>query len=195
MERQRDVVAVNAHNGAPPHTNGSAPWGQEWVRPRTRQDVDEAILALSNDIGLILAQLAEDQPSWCGRTGRTPSDYAAWRRRALFAKVHKEGQLRECKRIRTQLTSVQHEPEAERSQGRAIAILIARCHCVLDAWLAQGARLGVIRVDQSLRELAEALDDIDAGQAHIDTDVGLLGSSLRASRLGVATNTIMSSED
>src|SRR5882762_9522273 len=73
-----------------------------WSPPGSREEADQAILSLSNDIGLILAQLAEDQVAWCDRTGRSPAEYTGWRRRALFAKVHKEGQLRECKRIRTQ---------------------------------------------------------------------------------------------
>jgi len=123
----------------------------EWTPPATREEADQAILSLSNDIGLILAQLAEDQPSWCGRTGRSPADYAAWRRRALFAKVHKESQLRECKRLRTQLGSGGPEHDG-------LVDLLARSREAVEAWLDAGATSGSAALDGALALLAEQLD-------------------------------------
>lgn len=120
----------------------------EWTPPATREEADQAVLSLSNDIGLILAQLAEDQPAWCGRTGRSPADYAAWRRRALFAKVHKESQLRECKRLRSHLGAV--EP--------AIQELLARAREVVEVWLDGGASAGSMALDSALALLAEQVD-------------------------------------
>lgn len=72
----------------------------EWIPPRTRQEADQEIDRLLNDIGIIQAQLAETREAWCERTGLTFEEHAAWRRRAIFAKTFKEGQLRQCKRLR-----------------------------------------------------------------------------------------------
>jgi hypothetical protein len=126
----------------------------EWTPPRTRWEADQAILSLSNDIGLILAQLAEDQDAWTSRTGRSAADYAAWRRRALFAKVHKEAQLRECKRMRALL-----------SDGEDVGELLVWCHDVVEAWLDDGAPLGDRRLGTVLAGFAEYLDRIDAAGA------------------------------
>ena len=137
----------------------------EWTPPATREEADQAILSLSNDIGLILAQLAEDSTAWCGRTGRSPADYAAWRRRALFAKVHKESQLRECKRLRVQLSAgVDDVGEA-----------LARSRDAVEAWLDCGASTGNLALDGALSVLAEQLDRLPAGRG-----VNLLGA--RAAR-------------
>ena len=132
----------------------------EWTPPATREEADMAILSLSNDIGLILAQLAEDQPSWCGRTGRSPADYAAWRRRALFAKVHKEAQLRECKRVRAQLSGGGFD-EAVRGD-RDVLELLVRSREVVEAWLDGGASSGSTSLDGALSVLAEQLDRLPA---------------------------------
>ena len=125
----------------------------EWMPPGSREEADQAILSLSNDIGLILAQLAEDQPAWCERTGRSPADYTAWRRRALFAKVHKEAQLRECKRLRAHLVparnlagTVQVPPE-----------LVARCRDVLRAWALVPDTPDLRPLAQAIARLAELL--------------------------------------
>jgi hypothetical protein len=129
----------------------------EWSPPVTREDADQAILSLSNDIGLILAQLAEDQVDWCGRTGRSPADFAAWRRRALFAKVHKEGQLRECKRVRAQLSAGGGDASALRGE-RDVAEVVERSREVVEAWLDGGASSGSDALDSALTVLAAQLD-------------------------------------
>ena len=148
----------------PPAPNGAH--AQEWTPPRTRTEADRAVIDLSNDIGLILAQLAEDQVAWCSRTGRAPSDYAAWRRRALFAKVHKESQLRECKRIRGQLGNGSGEAEtwsARRDSGAAE--LLAWCRAIVDAWLDDGVGAVGGELGRTLVRLAEYLDGVDAAAA------------------------------
>lgn len=144
------VVAVT------PPTNGSA-HPPEWIPPQTRDAAERAIVDLSNDIGLILAQLAEDQTAWCGRTGRSPADYAAWRRRALFAKVHKEAQLRECKRIRSRLGNGS-EPEGFVSAAE----LLAWCRAIVDAWLDDGVGAIGGQLGNTLARLAEYLDGMEA---------------------------------
>lgn len=135
------------------HINGGVAV-PEWSPPRTRWQADQAILALSNDIGLILAQLAEDQAAWSARTARSAADYAAWRRRALFAKVHKEAQLRECKRLRALL-----------SDGEDVGELLVWCHDVVEAWLDEGAPLSDRGLGRVLAGFAEYLDRIDASGA------------------------------
>src|SRR5258706_14627841 len=129
------------HDG---HGNGAGP--PEWVPPTSREEADEAVLLLSNDIGLILAQLAEDQLAWCARTGRSPTEYAAWRRRALFAKVHKESQLRECKRIRGRLAAgfagAGGEAGALSVNRGAVEELVALCREAVEAWLEGGGDNG-----------------------------------------------------
>ena len=142
------------------HGNGGPP---DWVPPTTREDADEAILALSNDIGLILAQLAEDQTAWCARTGRSPADYAAWRRRALFAKVHKEGQLRECKRIRARvLGGFGGEQDVLPLDRLAVVELVSLCREAVEAWLDDGAATGSHRLDARLTRLAATVDRLAA---------------------------------
>jgi hypothetical protein len=142
----------------------------EWTPPANREDADQAILSLSNDIGLILAQLAEDQPDWCGRTGRSAADYSAWRRRALFAKVHKEGQLRECKRIRSQLSAGGGAEDAVRGDREVVELLV-RSRDVVEAWLDGGATSGSVALDGALSVLAEQLDRLPAVRG-----VSLLGA-------------------
>jgi hypothetical protein len=138
----------------------------EWIAPRTRDEADEAILGLSNDIGLILAQLAEDQAAWCARTGRSGMDYAAWRRRALFAKVHKEAQLRECKRIRAHLSSGL-ENGSHRTVSRTDALML-RCRAAVLAWLDTGGLSSSALLDQALAALAEELDEIDSAVQEVN---------------------------
>lgn len=145
----------------------------EWMPPATREEADQAILSLSNDIGLILAQLAEDQSSWCGRTGRSPADYAAWRRRALFAKVHKESQLRECKRLRAQLGSDNGD--------RGVAELLARSREVVEVWLDGGASSGSVALDTVLALLAEQIDRLPLARS-----VNLVGAVSRDGRPSAA---------
>jgi hypothetical protein len=124
-----------------------------WILPTTRHEADERIIELSHDIGLILAQLSEDQASWCVRTGRDPVDYLAWRRRALFAKAHKEHQLRDCKRVRAELSD-----QAVRTHGgdsmsaRVLAELTARAHRVIGAW--QRAECQDASLEAALADLA-----------------------------------------
>lgn len=152
------------HTMAAAEYDGAANGGHrhpEWTPPQSREEVDEAVLNLSNDIGLILAQLAEDQISWCARTGRAPADYAAWRRRALFAKVHKEGQLRECKRLRAHFfgsadadrASTDHEPPPG---------LMDRCERVIRAWRTLGLPSGMDELSWALDDLARYLDGVAA---------------------------------
>jgi len=141
----------------------------EWIPPATRGEADQAIMSLSNDIGLILAQLAEDQLSWCGRTGRSPADFAAWRRRALFAKVHKESQLRECKRVRAQLTAGSIENDGVRGD-HGVLELMERSRHVVETWLDSGAASGIVALDMALAVLAEQLDRLPAVRS-----VNLLG--------------------
>src|SRR5258706_13797701 len=144
------------HDG---HGNGAGP--PEWVPPTSREEADEAVLLLSNDIGLILAQLAEDQLAWCARTGRSPTEYAAWRRRALFAKVHKESQLRECKRIRGRLAAgfagAGGEAGALSVNRGAVEELVALCREAVEAWLDGGGDTGSPRVDAGLTRLGGAI--------------------------------------
>ena len=144
-----------------PHSNGhGGPSIPEWSPPRTKDDADQSVIDLSNDIGLILAQLAEDQVAWSARTGRTPGDYAAWRRRALFAKAHKEAQLRESKRVRTRLTSGLGESESAGSLRESSAQLLSWCRLVVEAWIDEGhAAEG--RLGQTLARLAEYLDHVE----------------------------------
>ena len=126
-----------------------------WTPPRTRREADEHVLLLSNDIGLILAQLAEDEMSWCRRTGRTNLDYAAWRRRALFAKVHMERQLRECKRIRS-LLSIADTDGAHAGEPGA-DLLVEACRRVLEAWDADRSDPQQ-PLDRALLHLAEVVE-------------------------------------
>lgn len=142
----------------------------EWIAPATREEADQAILSLSNDIGLILAQLAEDQPAWCGRTGRSPADYAAWRRRALFAKVHKESQLRECKRRRAHFSNGAGDHDGLRAE-REVVELAARSRDVVEVWLDGGASSGSAVLDGALALLAEQVDRLAMGRS-----VSLLGA-------------------
>ncbi len=143
------------HDG---HPGNGGP--HDWLPPTTREEADQAILALSNDIGLILAQLAEDQLAWRARTGRSPADYAAWRRRALFAKVHKESQLRECKRLRARFSGGfgAAEQEIVASDRGAMLELVALCQEAVEAWLDGGADTGSHRLDAGLTRLAATVD-------------------------------------
>ena len=166
------------NGSAPASVEAAAASPIEWVPPRTRDEVDQAILDLSNDIGLILAQLAEDQVAWCARTGRSPADYAAWKRRALFAKVHKEGQLRECKRIRSQLPlgsglavgvgAVAGAMDPEPVGRPAVDALLARCRDVVETWIDGGDVSGDARLERALGRLAECLDRIETGRSATD---------------------------
>jgi len=162
MVNQTAQTFAEAAAEQPP--NGHGPGGPaipEWSPPRTRAEADQAVISLSNDIGLILAQLAEDQVAWCARTGRTPADYAGWKRRALFAKVHKEGQLRECKRIRTQLASTAIDPDDAATALASAAELLAWCRLVVESWLDDGTPSTDGRLGQALARLAEYLDEHD----------------------------------
>jgi hypothetical protein len=151
--------------------------GIEWTPPVSRDEADRAILSLSNDIGLILAQLAEDQGAWCDRTGRSPADYAAWKRRALFAKVHKEGQLRECKRVRAQFSSGGAEHEHGRLD-RETGELLARSRQVIEVWLGDGAASGSIVLDSALSRLAEHIGRVPFVHGNGDAR-DLLGTRMR----------------
>jgi hypothetical protein len=129
-----------------------------WATPRSRQEVEERILLLSNDIGLILAQLAEDETSWCRRTGRTGLDYAMWRRRALFAKVHKERQLRECKQLRNH--PLANEIPDGQQHDFAVSNLLQACARVLAAWNPEPGG-GLTRpLDRALQELAAVVENV-----------------------------------
>ena len=133
---------------------------EEWVLPRTRREADERILELSHDISLILAQLAEDQASWSGRTGRDAVEYLAWRRRALFAKAHKEHQLRDCKRVRAELAGRSSVAVEGGAASDALAELTRRCRVVIGAWhqgLCENEAL-----EEALTELARWLAPLSA---------------------------------
>jgi hypothetical protein len=145
-----DVGMASAHPASRMHA--SPP---DWQPPTSREEAEATIVSLSNDIGLILAQLSEDQAAWCQRTGRSPFDYAAWRRRALFAKVHKEHQLRECKRVRFQL--MDHTVDGDVAAGGAVVLahLVAECHRVLAVWRRSPRVDGPL--DAALAHLAEQL--------------------------------------
>jgi hypothetical protein len=151
----------------PPSRAHAAPI--DWQPPGTREEAEATIVALSNDIGLILAQLSEDQAAWCQRTGRSAFDYAAWRRRALFAKVHKEHQLRECKRIRFQLS--EHVVEVDNDEGALLARLTAECYRVIRAWRrAPRQQPGDAGLDAALAHLAACLAGND-GEPHVPVDL------------------------
>jgi len=130
-----------------------------WIPPATRHEADERIVDLSHDIGLILAQLSEDQASWCERTGRSPSDYLAWRRRALFAKAHKEHQLRDCKRRRTELPEVLSRARDVEAESYALAELMRRSRRVVLAWKRAGDNDPVLAMAMSA--LASLLPEAD----------------------------------
>jgi hypothetical protein len=142
--------AVSSPHAQRPHTPPV-----DWQPPTSREEAETTIVSLSNDIGLILAQLSEDQAAWCQRTGRSAFDYAAWRRRALFAKVHKEHQLRECKRIRFQLT--EHPADGEVGDATPLARLRAECHSVLAAWRRVPRSDRDTSLDAALEHLADHL--------------------------------------
>jgi hypothetical protein len=164
-----ETAGTSAH--ATPRAN-AAPI--DWHPPTTRLEAEATILSLSNDIGLILAQLSEDQVAWCQRTGRSPYDYAAWRRRALFAKVHKEHQLRECKRIRFQLTD--HAAEVDNAEV-LLSRLVAECHRVIDAWRLTPSTGGDRSLDMAMSRLAELVAD-DEREVHVPVDlVGTAGDN------------------
>ena len=116
----------------------------EWIPPRTRQEADQEIDRLLNDIGIIQAQLAETREAWCERTGLSFEEHAAWRRRAIFAKTFKEGQLRQCKRLR------QSWQEGMPPAHHADNGLLDLAHAVVDAWDNQ-------RDDRDLQTLASAI--------------------------------------
>jgi hypothetical protein len=156
----------------------------DWTPPRTREEVDQAIITLSNDIGLILAQLAEEQAAWCQRTGRAPIDYGAWRRRALFAKVHKEGQLRECKRIRAQLTGAAGEALSQ-THADLVAGLVPLCRHVIEAWIEQGGTPVGTQLDGALSDLAEFVDRLPAARSNgIGVEMAVRGRPERPVLLG-----------
>jgi len=145
----------------------------EWKPPRSREDADEAIITLSNDIGLILAQLAEDQASWCQRTARSPAEYGTWRRRALFAKVHKEGQLRESKRVRGQLSGIALENGSAPPSG-LVAELVPLCRHLVEVWIADGDRSAATALSAAIGAVAELLHRVTEQPETGPTD----GSSL-----------------
>jgi hypothetical protein len=153
-----------------PEGNAGRPAIVEWSPPQTREEADHAIINLSNDIGLILAQLAEDENRWCERTKRSAADYAAWRRRALFAKVHKEGQLRECKRVRAQLAGLHAEHDSPRGE-RETASLLAKCRQVLEVWLDEAFPSGSDPLDNALAGLAEQVDQFMRRKGARDVDL------------------------
>jgi hypothetical protein len=132
-----------------------------WIPPATRHEADERIVELSHDIGLILAQLSEDQASWCERTGRSPSDYLGWRRRALFAKAHKEHQLRDCKRHRTELIEITSQAGDVEAGTYALAQLMRLSRRVVLAWKRAGCTDPSLATAMSA--LASLLPEADDG--------------------------------
>lgn len=132
--------------------------GTEWHPPTTRDDAEAQIRVLSTDIGMILAQLAEDQSAWCDRTGRSPADHAQWRRRALFAKVYKEHQLRECKRVRAQMAGVSVEPEPAFVPEAAVPELARHCRRAVDAWRSAAPSGEYGALNTAMQRMADYLD-------------------------------------
>jgi hypothetical protein len=133
-----------------------------WTPPATLAEAAELLASLTNDINLILAQLSEPRDAWCQRTGRSGVDYAIWRRRALLAKVHKERQLRECKRIRRRFSV---------NAGIAHEELLSMCRRAISAWTPPTEDTTSTVLDDVLRELAEFLvDDLSSA----DRGAGLL---------------------
>lgn len=101
---------------------------RDWVPPATREEAAQRIEELTNDIGIIQAQLAEHSDQWCQRTGLSLVQYMGWRRKALFAKTYKEGQLRQCKRLRASF------PPSPYEDGSYISHLLALARNAVAAW-------------------------------------------------------------
>jgi len=135
--------------------------GHLWVPPCTLLEAEEAIAVLTEDISFIQAQLSEAETEWCVRTGRTGVDYAAWRRRALVAKVYKESHLREAKRIRFVLSGGAVDEGGGLDRGTAMELLV-RSRRVVKAFHLAGAATGNERLDSRLVSLAGLLGRIDA---------------------------------
>lgn len=152
------VADVDGTAAAPDRFERPSSRSGDWVPPATREDAEEQILVLSTDIGMILAQLAEDTGAWCERTGRSAADHAQWRRRALFAKVHKEHQLRECKRVRVQLAGQSADPEPHREPELSVSELASRSRCVVNAWACSASAGDRTALDSAVQHLADYLD-------------------------------------
>ena len=146
MERHSDMATQILGSDGPPEEPRRVP---DWSAPTSLMEASEAIAVLTNDISLILAHLSEHRDAWCQRTGRSAAEHAVWRRRALLAKVHKERQLRECKRIRRALSA-----EAELAYGELRSI----CLHALEAWERPAAGMPATPLDGALLALAEHLD-------------------------------------
>jgi hypothetical protein len=141
------------------HERFDAPWSP----PADRHGAATVINELSHDITLILAQLAETAAEWCARTGRTEQDHAQWRRRALFAKAHKENQLRECKRLRQLFAAEQPAQESRASEVLGELEELRRlCKRAVAAW--EGSPIGATPLDvgNALSALAAYLHEASA---------------------------------
>ena len=145
------MSAINVH-----HSIDAA-----WLPPADRLEAATMINELSHDITLILAQLAETPQEWCLRTGRTEQDHARWRRSALFAKAHKENQLRECKRLRQLFAGdLAHDPNTCTHAGQ-LAQLRKLCRRILLTW--EGTATGTMPadLDVALAALAAELEEAE----------------------------------
>lgn len=148
---------------------------EQWSPPKDRAEASTMVNALSHDVTIILAQLAESSEDWCARTGRTEQDHARWRRRALFAKAHKENQLRECKRLRQEFATEDrsHDPKEEAS-ALELGQLELLCRRVVTEWDQSAAVNVPRRLDGALAALAAYLRGTEHSQ-HAPDDWELQG--------------------
>jgi hypothetical protein len=143
--------------------------------PLSLVELDETIRVLVDEIGLILAQLAEGAEAWCARTSRSSTDYAIWRRRALLAKVYKEQRLRECKRRRHDLAAAGTSGDRFHTNGTN-ELLLVRCRAVLNAWDEEIVSPRASALGRALKALAECLDEHQSFAAHAQV-VGRMGTT------------------
>jgi hypothetical protein len=146
-----------------------------WAPPQTARQAADLVVTLTNEVSLILAQLAEAPAAWCRRTGRTLEEYQDWRQRALIAKAYKENQLRECKRLRHEL--------GESGDALAEGPLHDLCVRLLVAWRRGGTGHNRL-LDEALLELADHLgvhiEVIDSYQPAPDADLLGVAAAARA---------------
>ncbi len=128
-----------------------------WSPPADRFEAAAMINELSHDITLILAQLAETPQEWCTRTGRTEQEHARWRRSALFAKAHKENQLRECKRLRQLFSGDVAHDQITCTHSVELAHLRKLSRRVLRAWEGTATGSTPADLDAALADLAAEL--------------------------------------
>ena len=141
--------------------------GADWIPPTSPRAAEDLIATLVSEVDFINLQLAEGRAAWCARTGRAPGEFAAWRRRAFLAKLHKDNQLREARRIRHQLLASAREAAPAHSAGRE-QTLSAACRRVLNQWDKSQVDPTRDALGRALAELALRLEGHSQAEHHID---------------------------